>query len=84
MISGLDREIVYAHGWAMSVVPVLDGFFSVGRGRDPPFDVILVFPLVNRASNFNPIYSVAIQSQYMIFYGTRKLLKLGFELLNFG
>jgi hypothetical protein len=44
MISGLDREIVYAHGWAMSVVPVLDGSFWVDLGRDPPFDVILVFP----------------------------------------
>ena len=44
MISGLDREIVYAHGWAVSVVLVLDGSFWVGRGRDPPFDVILVFP----------------------------------------
>ena len=25
LISGLDREIVYAHGWAVSVVLVLDG-----------------------------------------------------------
>ena len=40
LISGLDREIVYAHGWAMSVVPVLDGFSSVGRERAPPLDVI--------------------------------------------
>jgi hypothetical protein len=40
MISGLDREIVYAHGWAMSVVPVLDGSFWGDLGRDPPFDVI--------------------------------------------
>jgi hypothetical protein len=40
LISGLDREKVYAHGWAMSVVPVLDGFSLVGRERAPPLDVI--------------------------------------------
>jgi hypothetical protein len=40
MISGLDREIVYVHGWAVSVVPVLDGSFWVGREHDPPLDVI--------------------------------------------
>jgi hypothetical protein len=40
MISGLDREIVYAHGWAVSVVLVLDGSFWVGRERAPPLDVI--------------------------------------------
>ena len=27
LISGLDREKVYAHDWAKSVVPALDGFF---------------------------------------------------------
>ena len=40
MISGLDREKVYARDWAMSVVPVLDGFSLVGRERAPPLDVI--------------------------------------------
>jgi hypothetical protein len=40
MISGLDREIVYGCGLGHYVVPVLDGFFSVDLGRDPPFDVI--------------------------------------------
>ena len=45
MISGLDREIVYAHGWAVSVALDLDGSFWVDLGRDPPLDVILVFPL---------------------------------------
>ena len=40
MISGLDREIVYAHGWAMSVALALDGSSSVGRERAPPLDVI--------------------------------------------
>ena len=40
MISGLDREIVYARDWAMSVVPVLDGFSSVFLGRGAPFGVI--------------------------------------------
>ena len=44
MISGLDREIVYAHGWAVSVVPVPDGSFWVDLGRAPPLDVILVWP----------------------------------------
>jgi hypothetical protein len=33
LISGLDREIVYAHDWAMSVVPVLDGSSSVPLER---------------------------------------------------
>ena len=45
LISGLDREKVYAHGWAMSAVPVLDGFSLVGRERAPPLDVTLVCPL---------------------------------------
>jgi len=45
MISGLDREIVYAHDWAVSVVLVLDGSSSVVQEHDPPFDVIWVCPL---------------------------------------
>ena len=40
MISGLDRDIVYAHDWAMSVVLVLDGFSLGDQEHDPPFDVI--------------------------------------------
>jgi hypothetical protein len=40
LISGLDREIVYARDWAMSVVPVLDGFSLVPLGRGAPFGVI--------------------------------------------
>ena len=40
LISGLDRERVYARDWAVSVVLVLDGFSSVGRERAPPLDVI--------------------------------------------
>ena len=40
LFSGLDREIVYARDWAMSVVPVLDGFSLVGRERGAPFGVI--------------------------------------------
>ena len=46
MISGLDRDIVYAHGWAVSVVLVLVGFSLGDQGHDPPFDGTLVFPLV--------------------------------------
>jgi len=34
MISGLDREIVYARDWAMNVVPVLDGSFWGDRERE--------------------------------------------------
>jgi hypothetical protein len=34
MISGLDREKVYAHDWAMSVVPALDGFSWGDRVRE--------------------------------------------------
>jgi hypothetical protein len=40
IISGLDREIVYARDWAMSVFLVLDGFSSVPLGREAPFEVI--------------------------------------------
>jgi hypothetical protein len=40
LFSGLDREIVCARDWAMSVVPVLDGSSLVGRERAPPLDVI--------------------------------------------
>jgi hypothetical protein len=38
--SGLDRVIVYARDWAMSVFLDPDGFFLVGRERAPPLDVI--------------------------------------------
>jgi hypothetical protein len=40
LINGLDREIVYARDWAVSVVPVLDGFSLVDRERAPPSLVI--------------------------------------------
>jgi hypothetical protein len=40
VISGLDREIVCARDWAMSVVLVLDGFSLVDRERAPPLLVI--------------------------------------------
>ena len=39
-ISGLDREKVCGLPWVGYVVLVLDGFFSVGRERAPPLDVI--------------------------------------------
>jgi hypothetical protein len=55
LISGLDREIVYAHDWAKNVDLDLDGFSLVDQEYDPPFDVTLVYPLplihkVNRTS----------------------------------
>ena len=34
MISGLDREIVYARDWAVIVFLVLDGSFWVAQGRE--------------------------------------------------
>ena len=40
MISGLDREIVYARDWAVSVFLVLDGFSLGDRERAPPLLVI--------------------------------------------
>jgi hypothetical protein len=51
LINGLDREKVYAHGWAKSVVLVLDGFSLVDLEYDPPFDVIWVFPSFNLVRN---------------------------------
>jgi hypothetical protein len=44
MISGLDREIVYARDWAMSVFLVLDGFSLVPLERGSPLSLIWVFP----------------------------------------
>jgi hypothetical protein len=40
MISGLDREKVYAHDWAKSVVPVLDGF-SLGDLEREGFLIVI-------------------------------------------
>jgi hypothetical protein len=40
MISGLDREIVYARDWAMNVVPDPDGFSLVDWEYAPPLLVI--------------------------------------------
>ena len=39
-ISGLDREMVYAHDWAKSAGPALDGFSWGDRVREVPFEVI--------------------------------------------
>jgi len=40
MISGLDREIVYARDWAVIVFLDPGGFSSVPLGRGAPFGVI--------------------------------------------